>query len=127
MKVVYQTVLVFFLFSCTTHSIYKISHDHLERALGYYSLGIWVYGDFWVEVLDDPKTSFPFDESVWKSTQNGIVHYVDVVDEGGGIHRFGWDWKRNKFKEISILEFEGTKLNPFHYIYILLEKKRVPL
>lgn len=127
MKVVYQTVLVFFLFSCASSSIYRISHEHLERNFGYYSLGIWVYGDYWVEMLDNPVTSYPFDEAIWKSTEDGLVNYIDIVAEDGRIHRYGWNWGYRRFKEITILEFEDTSMTPFMYIYILLTQKRVPI
>ena len=41
MKVVYQTcILVLLLSSCASSSVYRLSHEHLERKPGFVSLGV---------------------------------------------------------------------------------------
>jgi len=127
MKVVYQTLLLLFVFGCGS-SVYRISHEHLERKPGFVSAGIWVYGDFWVELLDDRETSFPFDESVWKSTIGGTVDFVDIVCAEGNIHRYGWNWGKKKFAEIKILTLtDGRNMTPFQYYDSIVNQRRVPI
>ena len=128
MKVAYQTLLLLFTLSCTPSSVYRISHEHLERKPNYVSLGIWGYGAFWVEILDNQTTSWPFDEAVWKSTSVGTVDYIDRVCADGNIHRYYWHWEKKEFLELAILTLDdGRNMNPFQYIDLIIYLKRAPI
>lgn len=127
MKVVYQTFLLLFFFSCAS-SVYRISHEHLERSPNYFKIGIWSYSAHWVELYDDKTTSWPFDEATWLSSSFGIVDYVDTVCDEGNIHRYGWNWDKKRFTEISILTLkDGENMNPFQYYDLIVNSKRIPI
>ena len=125
-------ILLLFTVSCAPSSVYKISHKHLEREPGYVSIGIWVYGSYWVEILDNQETTWPFDEAVWKFIETGVVHFVDVVCDEGNIHRYGARYKKgvlvSGFSEIYIIELkDGKNMNPFQYFDLLINQGSVPI
>ncbi len=126
-------ISLLFTISCAApSSIYKISHKHLEREPGYVSVGLWVYGSYWVEILDDQKTTWPFDEAVWKFIETGAVYFVDVVCDEGNIHRYGARYKKgvlvSGFSEIYIIELrDGSNMNPFQYFDLLINQGSVPI
>ena len=125
-------ILLLFTVSCANNSIYKISHKHLEREPGYVSVGLWVYGSYWVEILDDQKTTWPFDEAVWKFIETGTVYFVDVVCNEGNIHRYGARYKKgvlsSGFSEIYIIKLkDGKNMNPFQYFDLITNQGSVPI
>jgi len=128
MKVVYQTLLLFLLLSCAAKSPYEIAHEHLERNPDYMKLGIWPSTTYWVELYDNLTTSYDFDEAVWISTVEGKPDYIDIVDEKGNIHRWGWHFGLKKFTFRHILTFkDGGNINPFQYYDSIVNKGRVPI
>jgi len=132
MKVCQILLLLIFSSCATPSSVYKISHKHLEREPGYVSIGIWGYGSYWVEILDDQKTSWPFDEAVWKFIETGTVYFVDVVCDEGNIHRYGVKYKNNLpisgFSEIYIIKLkDGRNMNPFQYYDLIVNQGSVPI
>ncbi len=128
MKVVYQTLLLLLLFSCAASSPYRIAHEHLERNPDYTKLGIWPSTTYWIELYDDTKTTYPFDETIGMRVMDGQPELIDIVDEEGNIHRWGWHFglKRFTFRHILTLK-DGTNMNPFQYYDSIVNRGRVPI
>jgi len=127
MKVVYQTLTLLLFFSCAS-SPYRIAHEHLERNPSYMKIGVWPAGSYWVELYDDLKTTYPFDEAVWMNTRAGQPDNVDIVCDKGDIHRYGWHYSEKKFKELYILKVkDGRNMTPFQYYDSIVNQGRVPI
>jgi len=128
MKVVYQTLLLLF-FSCASSSPYRIAHQHLERNPDYTKLGNWPRNTtYWVELYDDIKTTYPFDEAVWMNKIRGQPDYIDTVCDEGNIHRNGWHFGLRKFTFRHILTLkDGRNMTPFQYHDSIVNQGRVPI
>ena len=122
---VYLILLLFTLSACaSSKSVYKASHEHLERNPQYVSVGIWVFSGHWVELIDDINTTFVFDEAFWKF--DGVVNYIDIV-HSGGISRYGWDFTEQRFNLIELLRLEdGRLMDSFQYFYKLDVNSEAP-
>lgn len=122
------------LFSCAAtknKEVVLITHAHLDRNMQYRSIGIYIHGSFWVELIDDVETSYPWDEAIWKTIDDGIPIFLDKVDEDGIIHRFKPKYKNGRsaggYTEFKTLQFgDGGYINSFEYYYILTVLKTPP-
>ena len=126
-------LIALFIVSCASgeKSIYRISHEHLERDLQYISRGIYVHTDYWIELIDDKKTIYYWDEAVIKTISEGVPTYVDIVQTDGSIYRFRPNYdnqnKADGFAFLKILTFkDGRQMNSFQYWYIVTVLNTIP-
>lgn len=123
MRVVYLNLLLLLVVACgSSFTHYRMVHEHYERNPQYVSMGIWLTGEFWVEFLDDTETTFPFDEAIWKSKDDGTVDYIDRVLGDGSVQRSGWNFEKKGFVLIGILEW-----NAHNYSILFFQHNKIPI
>ena len=112
-------------------TVLVISYEHLNRNPRYVSLGVYSQGNWWVELIDDTKTSHYWDECVWKSVQDGQPYYVDTVLGDGSIQRYGPKYKNDKrqkgYVKTEVLTFkDGSLMTSFQYYHYLVVLRLIP-